>query len=83
MSGEPKKHWLDDEANIKKLWRGFIVVLVLTAAGDVAVHHHKYFGPDGWPGFYSVYGFITCMGMILIAKALKYILHRVDTHYDD
>lgn len=80
---EARKHWLVRPENIRLLWRIFIVILALTVAAELFVHGHAYFHVDGWFAFDAVYGFGTCVGMIVLAKALGHFLKRRDTYYDD
>lgn len=74
-------HWLDDQRNVKKLWRGFLAVLALTVITGLFADLHPHFDIEGWPGFYAAYGFITCLLMIVGAKALGLLLKRSDTYY--
>lgn len=80
---EEQKHWLVRPENIRLMWRVFIAILVLTVLAEFGIKGHPYFGIDGVFGFYAAYGFITCVGMIVFAKALGVVLKRPDTYYDD
>lgn len=75
------EHWLDDPRNVKKLWRGFIVVLALTVIAGLFVNLHPHFEIERWVGFYAVYGFVTCLLMIVGAKGLGLLLKRRDDYY--
>ncbi len=75
------EHWLDDPDNIRKLWRGFLVLLALTVVAGLVVDLHPHFAIEGWPGFNAAYGFITCLLMIVGAKALGIFLKRGDSYY--
>ena len=75
------EHWLDDPRNVKKLWRGFLVVLALTVIAGFFVDLHPHFEIESWLGFNAAYGFITCMLMIVGAKALAIFLKRPDNYY--
>ena len=75
------EHWLDDQRNVKKLWRGFLVVLALTVIAGAFVDLHPHFEIESWFGFNAVYGFITCLLMIVGAKALGLILKKPDAYY--
>ncbi|MEE4303850.1 MAG: hypothetical protein V2J19_06805 [Wenzhouxiangella sp.] len=74
-------HWLVRPKTIRLLWWIFGVILALTVAGQFFVHFHAYFGVDGWFGFYAVYGFLTCVGMVVGAKLLGFVLKRPDDYY--
>ncbi len=75
-------HWLVRPETIRKLWIGFAIVLALLAAADFLVHKHDYVGPDGWFGFYWVYGFGACVAMVVFAKVLGVLIKRPDGYYD-
>ena len=40
-----------------------------------------YFGLDGWLGFGAVFGFLSCLAMVLFAKLLGKFLKRPEDHY--
>ncbi len=74
-------HWLDDQRNVKKLWHGFLFVLALTVVAGFFVDLHPHFEIESWFGFNAAYGFITCLLMIVGAKALGVLLKRPDSYY--
>jgi hypothetical protein len=51
-------------------------------AAGAFVESHAYFGLDGSFAFNAWYGFATCIGMIVFAKALGLLLKRRDSWYD-
>ena len=85
MSKDKKEqHWLVRPKTIKLLWIGGIALLVLVTGLGMTVHPHAKFGIEGTPGFYSWYGLLTCIAMVLFAKfILGIVLSRKDTYYDD
>ena len=76
------KHWLVRRRSIRVLWIVFVAVLAAVTVGDVFIDGHPHFGLDGTFAFYSWYGFLTCVVMILVAKAMGILLKRKDTYYD-
>jgi hypothetical protein len=76
------RHWLDEPRNVKRLWRGFLVVLAITVLAEFAVHLHPYFEVESVFGFYAWFGLLACVAMIVFAKALALLLKRPDTYYD-
>jgi len=76
-----KSHWLDQPQNIQRLWRGFLLVLVLTVLAEFVVHLHPAFEVEGWFGFHATFGLVSCALMIVAAKALGMLLKRSDTYY--
>lgn len=78
---KPRTHWLDEPRNVKRLWRGFLVVLALTVAAEFTVSLHPHFEIEALPGFNALYGFISCAAMIVVAKVLGFVIKRPDTYY--
>jgi hypothetical protein len=75
-------HWLARERTIKGLWIVFVIVLAAVVLFDLAIEHHPYFGLDGTIGFGAWFGFISCVALIVFAKALGALLTRPDDYYD-
>ena len=78
--------WLERPATIRALKWGGIALLAATVVAEAILipdptPHFE--GIDGWVGFHAVYGFITCVAMVLGAKfVLGAVLKREDTYYD-
>ena len=51
------------------------------ASGHEGGHHG--FDFEHWPGFYSLYGFVACVALVIAAKELRKLLMRDETYYDD
>ena len=73
--------WLVRPASIRLLWRIFWAVLALTVALQAVIKVKGYFGVDGWIGFGAVFGFLSCLLMVLFAKGLGYLLKREQDYY--
>ena len=74
-------HWLTRPATIRKLWWGFSAVLALTVVAQLFVYVKGYFDVDGWFGFGAVFGFFSCVAMVLFAKGLGFFLKRSEDYY--
>lgn len=74
-------HWLDEPRNVKRLWRGFLVVLALTVLAELLVHLHPHFEIESVFAFSAWFGFMACAAMIVVAKALALVLKRPDSYY--
>ena len=81
MAPRDDRHWLDDPAHVKWLWRGFLVVLALTVAVEFVVELHPHFAVESIFGFAAWFGFGACAAMIAVAKALVLLLKRPDSYY--
>ncbi len=76
-----QKHWLVRPETIRLLWLVFAAILGLTVIAGLFVHQHDHFGIEASFGFYAWYGFITCVGMVVLAKLLGIFLKRPDDYY--
>ena len=75
--------WFDHPQNIRRLRIGFYIVLALTVVPDFFLHKHALFSPvENWPGFYALFGFISCVVIILVSKLLGFWLKRPEDYYD-
>lgn len=83
MTMKQDPHWLDEPRNVKRLWRGFLVLLALTVAAQLVVHLHPHFAIESVFGFYAWFGFLACAAMIVVAKVLARLLKRPDTYYGE
>ena len=80
-TGSSNDAWLVRPSSIRLLWRVFAVVLVLSVAAQFVFKVKGYFGIDGWLGFGAAFGFLSCLVMVLFAKALGLVLKRDENYY--
>lgn len=73
--------WLARPSTIRLLWRVFAVVLAVSVAVQLLFKVKGYFGVDGWLGFGAVFGFLSCLAMVLFAKLLGWFLKRGEDYY--
>ena len=83
MQPDSKDHWLARPESIRLLWRVFAIVLAATVVAQLVIGVKGYFGVDGWFGFGAAFGFLSCVAMVLFAKALGFLLKRNTDYYDD
>lgn len=82
------QRWLEDPVRARLLKIGFIAGVVLVALLEVLVVNilhlgHGYFWFDGLPAFGSIFGFISSVIIIVIAKFILYpLISRKEEHYD-
>lgn len=72
--------WLARPSTIRLLWRLFAVMLALVVVAQWLFPVKGSFGVDGWPAFGAVFGFLSCLAMVLFAQALGRAVKR-DEHY--
>ena len=66
---------------VKKLAYGILVLLI--AADSIIPRHEIHFFGDKVPGFWSLYGFISCVLIIVVSKWLgHHWLVRDEDYYD-
>ncbi|WP_193371499.1 hypothetical protein [Pelagibius marinus] len=82
MTNPKDDHWLVRPASIRLLWLIFIAILLLTVGVQFLTGTDGHFGIDGWYAFGAVYGFLSCLIMVLAAKGLGFVLKRPDDYYD-
>lgn len=80
---EKQLHWLVRPSTVRMLILVSSAVLLGLAILGFAIDSHPHFEIDALPFFYSWYGFLTCVGMVVFAKLLGIFLKREDTYYDD
>lgn len=77
-----REHWLVRPGIIRLLWIAFLLVLALSLLAGVFFDIHAYFPLAGTFAFHAWFGFATCIGIIVFAKALGRLLHRKDSYYE-
>ena len=73
--------WLARPATIRLLWRVFAIIRALSVGAQLLFPMKGYFKLDGWLGFGAVFGFLSCLAMVLFAKLLGLFLKRPESHY--
>jgi len=81
MNNSKKDSLLTRPSSVCLLRRIFWAVLLLTIVLQLVITIKGYFGIDGWVGFGAVYGFLSCVVMVLVAKVLGYLLKRDESYY--
>ena len=81
MQGE-KKYWLDDPANVRKVYVALPLFGIAWLVPDLFLEKHEDVGFAAALGFYAVYGFVACVALVLTAKVLRRILMRPEDYYD-
>jgi hypothetical protein len=77
-----RRYWLDDMRNVDKLVYALYVVCAGLLLIDLFVPKHGPFAIEHWFGFYGIYGFVACVGLVLAARALRVIVMRPEDYYD-
>lgn len=70
----------DSPKNVRIFLVCFYVSLAVLLVLDFFIHKHPAFDWEGHANFFAVYGFISCVLLVCIAKLLRRLLKR-DEHY--
>ncbi|QGX38323.1 hypothetical protein [Permianibacter aggregans] len=76
-------HWLMRPSTIRRIWWLFAGVLALTVIAQFWVPVKGYFGVDSLFAFAALYGFLSCVAMVFVAKLLGMLLKRDEDYYRD
>lgn len=82
-AGRKEDAWLARPSTIRLLWVVFIIVLAASVAAQWLFKVKGYFGADGWFAFGAIFGFLSCLAMVLFAKGLGYLLKRDKDYYQE
>ena len=77
-----KRYWLDEPRNVTKLVWIHVTICTGLFFADGLYHKHSIFAAEDLFGFYGIYGFMVCVGLVLAAKWLRQYLMRPEDYYD-
>jgi len=72
----------DRSGPVDLLVKLLVGLAVLTVLVDLFHHKHGEFGFQEWIGFDAVYGFLSCVVLVLGARGLRRRLMRREDYYD-
>ena len=75
-------NFFDKKENVQKFLRVFFASLAVLLVVDFFIHKHPHFPWEVAPEFSAVYGFVSCVALIFIAKLLRLIVRRDEDYYD-
>ncbi|MCG7531596.1 hypothetical protein MHM98_09615 [Psychrobium sp. MM17-31] len=82
MKENEQQDFFDKPSNIQMMLRVFYVLCAVLVLVDFVVHRHIYHDWENIPAFYAIYGFIGCVVLVLIAKAMRKVLMKEEDYYD-
>lgn len=80
---EQSVHWLMRPTTIRRIWWIFAGVLAMTVIAQFWVPVKGYFGADSLFAFAALFGFLSCVAMVFVAKLLGMLLKRDEDYYRD
>ena len=79
---DQKSHLFDNPRNVSRLLNGFYVVCIVLLVLDFILHRHTAHAWEQLTGFYSIFGFVACVTLVLIAKQMRKLVKRDEDYYD-
>jgi len=73
--------FLDNMKNVERIVTGLYVLCALLFLADFFYKKKYYVSVENWPGFYAVYGFVMCAGLVVIARWMRSFLKRDESYY--
>ena len=80
---DDRKYWLDDRQNITKVVWGLVIFCGILFVADAFYDKHPHFIAETYFGFFGIFGFVVCVGLVLTAKVMRILLKRGEDYYDD
>ncbi|WP_022668913.1 hypothetical protein [Desulfospira joergensenii] len=88
-----KKYMFDNPENVKRLLKVFFSSVVVLLVLDIVyiilsehhiIHRHVEYEWEKYWGFYSFYGFVACVVLVLVSKyILRPLVKRKEDYYDN
>jgi len=72
---------------LNNLWKGKTLLFVFYSSMavllllDLFIHRHSYFSFAKGFSFFAVYGFLSCVALVFIARVLRFFLKREEDYY--
>lgn len=76
------ERWLDRPGSVNKIIYALCAICALSVLADLGYEKHGHWGWQGIMGFDAIYGFVSCVGLVLAAKVLRKLLMRSEDYYD-
>lgn len=75
-------HWLEQPGTVQRIVYALYAVCGVLIVIDPFIHKHGPFAIEHVWGFYGIFGFVACVGLVLAAKVMRRILMRPEDYYD-
>ena len=73
--------WLDNMGNVDRIVYGLYGLCALLFVADFFYKKKTYIAAENFPGFYALYGFFMCAGLVIGAKMMRRVLKRDEDYY--
>lgn len=78
-----RERFLDKSKNIKLVLGVFLVISVLILGIDLFFDRHTDHRFEELVGFYGIWGFVSCVVLVLAARQLRKLVMRKEDYYGD
>jgi hypothetical protein len=78
-----KRYWLDDPANVRKVYIGLWVVCIVVALLDLFYTKHAHYPSEEFFAFHAAFGFVGFAGLVFAGKLLRKVVMRDEDYYDE
>ncbi len=78
-----KDRFFDKIKNIKWVLGVFLVISVITLGIDLFFDRHTDHPFERLVGFYGIWGFVSCVVLVLAARELRKLVMRKEDYYGD
>lgn len=76
-----KPDFFDDPRNVKRIVQALVACCVVLFFLDALIHRHIDHPWEALFGFYGVYGFVSCVILVVLAKELRKLIMRGEDYY--
>ena len=80
---DERRYLLDRPAAVKWLLRVFLIIALAVIGLDLVVERHVDHPLERFVGFYGVWGFVSCVFLVLAARVLRRLVMRGEGYYGD
>jgi hypothetical protein len=83
LNKQPNRGYLfDNPKNVKRVIRGLLMACAVLLGLDAVIHRHAVHPWEGMFGFYALYGFVSCVILVVLAKEFRKFIIRREDYYD-
>ncbi len=72
---------MNSASSTKKVFWGLLIAGVLLTLIDLVYARKSYFGAEQVFGFYSFFGFVSCIVVVLVALGFRAVIAREESYY--
>ncbi len=72
---------IDSKRSVNLIVKGLYGLCALLFAADFIYEKHTTLAIEDIPGFYALYGFIMCAGLVIVARGMRTFLKRPEDYY--